>query len=49
MTSAFRAAVEAKDLDAMRGALHPDVTFRSPVVYKPYEGRDAVMVLLGTR
>ena len=24
-----------------------DVTFRSPVVYKPYEGRDAVKVLLG--
>ena len=46
MTSAFRAAVEAKDLDAMRAALHPDVVFRSPVVYKPYEGRDTVMVLL---
>ena len=47
MTSAFRAAVEAKDLDAMRAALHPDVIFRSPVVHKPYEGRDAVMFLLG--
>ena len=46
MTSAFRAAVEARDLDAMRAALHPDVTFRSPVVYKPYAGRDAVMFLL---
>jgi hypothetical protein len=46
MTSAFRAAVEAKDLGAMRAALHPDVVFRSPVVYKPYEGRDTVMVLL---
>jgi hypothetical protein len=46
MTSTFRAAVEAKDLDAMRDALHPDVVFRSPVVYKPYEGRDTVMVLL---
>ena len=47
MTSSFRAAVEAGDLDAMRDALHPDVVFRSPVVYKPYEGRDTVMVLLG--
>ena len=46
MSSAFRAAVEAKDLDAMRATLHPDVIFRSPVVYKPYEGRDAVMFLL---
>ena len=24
-----------------------DVTFRSPVVFKPYEGRDALLVLLG--
>ena len=47
MTSAFRAAVEARDLDAMRDALHPDVVFRSPAVHKPYEGRDAVMHLLG--
>ncbi len=46
MNSSFRAAVEARDLDAMRAALHPDVVFRSPVVYKPYEGRDAVMFLL---
>ena len=46
MSSPFRAAVEAKDLDAMRATLHPDVVFRSPVVYKPYEGRDAVMFLL---
>ena len=46
MTSAFRAAVEAKDLDAMRSALHADVVFRSPVVYKAYEGRDTVMHLL---
>ncbi len=46
MTSAFRAAVEARDIDAMRDALHPDVTFRSPAVFKPYEGRDAVMHLL---
>ncbi len=28
--NAFRAAVEAKDLEAMRAALHPDVVFRSP-------------------
>jgi hypothetical protein len=46
MSSAFRAAVEAKDLDAMRRALHPDVVFRSPAVFTPYEGRDAVMHLL---
>jgi hypothetical protein len=46
MSSPFRAAVEARDLDAMTAALHPDVVFRSPVVFKPYEGRDMVMHLL---
>ena len=43
----FRAAVEARDLDALTDTLAEDVVFRSPVVYKPYEGRDAVRVLLG--
>jgi len=26
--------------------LHPDVVFRSPVVHKPYQGKDAAAVLL---
>ena len=43
---AFRAAVEAGDMDAAAAALHPDVVFHSPVVFKPYEGRDAVAVVL---
>lgn len=46
MSDRFRAAVEAKDLGAMEEALHPDVVFRSPAVYKPYEGREATMALL---
>ena len=45
--NAFRAAVESRDLDAMRAALHPDVVFRSPAVFTPYEGLDTVMELLG--
>lgn len=45
--SAFKAAVENKDLDAMRAALAPDVTFSSPAVFKPYEGREMTMGLLG--
>ena len=45
-TFAFRAAVEARDIDAMHDALHPDVVFRSPAVYRPYEGREATMGLL---
>ena len=45
--NAFRAAVENRDLDAMRAALHPEVVFRSPAVFTPYEGIDTVMGLLG--
>jgi hypothetical protein len=43
----FRAAVEAKDLAAAGEVLAEDVVFRSPVVFKPYEGREALMVVLG--
>jgi len=46
VSTAFRQAVEAKDLDAMEAALAPDVVFRSPVVFKTYEGREATMALL---
>lgn len=42
----FRSAVEARDPEAMGAALHPDVIFRSPAVFRPYEGRDAVMAVL---
>jgi hypothetical protein len=43
----FRQAVEAHNLDLMRDALREDVVFRSPVVFRPYEGRDAALHLLG--
>ena len=43
----FRAAAEAKDFAAGEHLFAPDVTFRSPVVYKPYEGREALKLLLG--
>lgn len=43
----FRAAVERGDLAAMIEALAPDVTFHSPVTFKPFEGRDAVGAVLG--
>jgi hypothetical protein len=42
----FRAAVEARDIDAVASLLADDVVFRSPVVFKPYRGRDAVAPLL---
>ena len=43
----FRAAAEAKDFSALDDLFADDVVFRSPVVIKPYEGRDAVAMLLG--
>ncbi|WP_205718682.1 nuclear transport factor 2 family protein [Actinomadura sp. WMMA1423] len=43
----FRSAVEAKDLPAIIGALDPAIEFRSPVMVKPYVGRDTVAALLG--
>jgi hypothetical protein len=42
----FRAAVEARDLDALAGTLAADVVLHSPVTFRPYEGRAAVAALL---
>lgn len=46
-TIAFRDAVVAHDHDALVATLAPDVTFSSPAVFKPYEGRDTLTVILG--
>jgi hypothetical protein len=43
----FRAAAESKDFSAIDELFSDDITFRSPVVFKPYEGREAVALLLG--
>jgi hypothetical protein len=45
-SDAFRAAAEAKDFGAAEDLFAEDAVFRSPVVYKPYEGRDQIHVLL---
>src|SRR3989337_2778415 len=42
----FRQAAEAKDFSAVDELFTEDVTFRSPVVFKPYEGREALRVIL---
>lgn len=42
----FRRAVEASDLDAVLALCRDDVVFRSPVVFTPYEGRDALRQIL---
>jgi hypothetical protein len=42
----FTAAVEAEDPEALTEALADDVVFRSPVVFKPYEGKAVVSAIL---
>ncbi len=44
--SPFRAAVESKDFSQVQATLAPDVQFRSPAVFAPYEGRQSVGALL---
>ncbi len=43
---AFREAVERGDFDAVVALLSDDVVFRSPAVYRPYQGRPDVAKLL---
>jgi hypothetical protein len=45
-SDAFRRAAEGKDFSAIDELFAEDVSFRSPVVFKPYEGREAVAGLL---
>ena len=46
-SDAFKRAAEAKDFSQVEELFSEDVVFRSPVVFKPYEGREALSVLLG--
>jgi hypothetical protein len=43
---AFRATVEAFDLDAMMDVFAEDVKFHSPIVYKTYEGKEELRFVL---
>ncbi|WP_214371237.1 nuclear transport factor 2 family protein [Pseudonocardia sp. H11422] len=45
--AAFRQAVETGDADAAVALFRDDVVFNSPIVHKPYEGRDALRAILG--
>ncbi len=45
-SDAFRTAAEAKDFEAVEDLFTEDVTFRSPAVFKPYEGREALRFIL---
>jgi ketosteroid isomerase-like protein len=42
----FGAALEAGDVNAAVALLSEDVVFRSPVVFKPSHGRDAIAAIL---
>ena len=46
MATDFQRAIEKGDPEAIAATLAPDIVFRSPVVHRPYEGRDAVMPIL---
>lgn len=45
MTS-FREAIDARDMDAVEVMLADDVVFRSPVAFKPYEGKAITAAIL---
>ena len=46
MSVAFKEAVESKDWERAMECLAPDVTFNSPVAFKPFEGKEAVSGVL---
>jgi hypothetical protein len=46
LSDRFRAAVEQASLDQLPELFHEDAVFRSPVLFKPYEGRDQVLKVL---
>jgi hypothetical protein len=45
-SDAFRAAVESEDRERLTEALAEDIVFRSPVVFRPYEGRPVVSAIV---
>ncbi len=45
MSHPFRAAIEARDQEAMVATLAPEVVLHSPVSFKPFEGKAAVQQL----
>ena len=46
LSARFRAAVEERNVEQAPELFHVDAVFRSPVVFKPYEGRDQVLKVL---
>jgi hypothetical protein len=46
-SDAFKRAAESKDFSKLEQLFSPQVVFRSPAVFKPYSGLEALGVLLG--
>jgi hypothetical protein len=46
LSDRFRAAVEAGRVDQARELFRKDVAFRSPILFKPYEGLEQVLMVL---
>ena len=46
LSDRFRAAVEDGNIDQASELFRADATFRSPVLFKPYEGREQVLKVL---
>ena len=46
LSDRFRAAVEQQNVDQARELFHEQAVFRSPVLFKPYEGREQVVRVL---
>jgi ketosteroid isomerase-like protein len=46
LSDQFRTAVEAGDVAGASRLFREDAVFRSPVVYRPYAGRDTVLKIL---
>lgn len=46
VSHSFRTALETRDSAAAAALMADDVVFRSPVVFKPYNGRDAVRQIM---
>ena len=42
----FRSAVEAGEADSALELFSPEVVFNSPIVFRPYRGREALAVVL---
>ena len=46
LSDPFRAAIEGGQIDEAADLFSQDATFRSPVLFKPYEGRDQIAKIL---